>query len=114
MNAILAWLATYAVHSTLLLGVVALLTAFVIRREAWRDTLWKVALLGGLVTASLQLAFGIRPLVGRLELPQSSASVRASQAAAESDGVPGWSAARDRGAASPTAGPPRGPGLAGE
>jgi len=81
MNAILAWLATYAVHSTLLLGSVALLTAIVVRRDAWRETLWKVALVGGMVTASLQLALGVHPLVGRVELPQSPASVRAAHAA---------------------------------
>src|SRR5262245_59926028 len=72
MNSVLAWLATYAVHSTLLLGAVAVLTRFLVRRETWRETLWKVALLGGLLTASLQLALGVRPLVGRVELPQAA------------------------------------------
>jgi HEAT repeat protein len=101
MNAIFAWLATYAAHSTLLLGGVALLTTFVVRRDAWRETLWKVALLGGLVTASLQLAFGVRPLVGRIELPQSEALAPAPRAtaapAADAGGhatpVPGHAAA---------------------
>ncbi len=69
MTPVLAWLATYGVHSTLLLGSVALVTGLFVKRDAWRDTLWKAALLGGLVTATLQLALGTRPLVGRWELP---------------------------------------------
>ena len=48
------WLLTYALHSTVLLGVAALLTARWVRGEAWRETLWKAALVGGLVTATVQ------------------------------------------------------------
>ncbi|HEU5261931.1 MAG TPA: HEAT repeat domain-containing protein [Gemmatimonadales bacterium] len=68
MTPIHAWLATYALHSTVLLGAVALGTALAVKRDAWRDTLWKAALLGGFVTTTLQLNLGIRPLVGRVEL----------------------------------------------
>jgi len=71
MTATLALLATYLVHSTVLLGAAALLTATVVRRDAWRETLWKVALLGGLLTAPLQLALGVRPLVGHWDLPEN-------------------------------------------
>ncbi|HST59108.1 MAG TPA: HEAT repeat domain-containing protein, partial [Longimicrobium sp.] len=53
---ITAWLLTYALHSTVLLCAAALLTARVVRGEAWRETLWKAALLGGIVTASIQSA----------------------------------------------------------
>lgn len=54
-----AWLATYALHSTLLLGSVWLLVRVgVVRSPIWQDTLWKSALVGGIVTASLQLATG--------------------------------------------------------
>lgn len=51
----IAWLLTYALHSTVLLGFTALLTRRV-RSEAWRETLWKAALLGGLLTATVQTA----------------------------------------------------------
>jgi len=71
MTAVLSWLATYWVHSTLLLGLVWLLTRFVIRRDVWRDTLWKAALLGGLATATLQLTL-VPPLAGRWELPRTA------------------------------------------
>src|SRR5687768_13203052 len=68
MNTLLAWLGTYALHSTVLLVGVALLTRLVVRRDSWRDALWKAALLGGIVTATLQLAIDVKPLVGRWEL----------------------------------------------
>jgi HEAT repeat protein/beta-lactamase regulating signal transducer with metallopeptidase domain len=68
MTALLSWLATYWVHSTLLLGLVWVLTRFALRREALRDTLWKAALVGSLATTTLQLTL-VRPLVGRWELP---------------------------------------------
>ena len=86
MSAILAWLATYAVHSTLLLGGVAFLTTFVVRRDAWQDTLWKAALVGGLVTATVQLALGIRPLVGYVELPATVTAAISADPQAVADG----------------------------
>lgn len=63
-----AWLLTYALHSTVLLGVAALLTARWVRGEAWRETLWKAALLGGVVTASLHAAGWTAGDPGRREL----------------------------------------------
>jgi Zn-dependent protease with chaperone function len=59
-----AWLLTYLVHSTLLIAAAALLNA---RRwgvpDALRESLWKVALFGGILTATVQLGLGPR-LVG--------------------------------------------------
>jgi beta-lactamase regulating signal transducer with metallopeptidase domain len=63
-----AWLLTYALHSTVLLCAAALLTARVVRGEAWRETLWKAALLGGIVTASLQSAGWMTGDLGGREL----------------------------------------------
>lgn len=62
-----AWLLTYALHSTLLLCAAALLARRV-RGEAWRETLWKAALVGGLLTATAQSVSGYRPPVGRWTL----------------------------------------------
>jgi HEAT repeat protein/beta-lactamase regulating signal transducer with metallopeptidase domain len=62
-----AWLLTYALHSTLLLCAAALLARHV-RGEAWRETLWKAALVGGLLTATAQTVSGYRPPVGRWTL----------------------------------------------
>lgn len=62
-----AWLLTYALHSTLLLCAAALLARRV-RGEAWRETLWKAALVGGLVTATAQSVSGYQPPVGTWRL----------------------------------------------
>lgn len=61
MSAVIAWSVTYLVHSTILI-VAAALAARLIRSAAVRDVIWKVALLGGIVTASLQTAMPERTL----------------------------------------------------
>ena len=57
----LAWLLTYAIHSTVLLSLAWLL----VRARRWSpaasELLWKSALLGGILTASVQLRFDVRP-----------------------------------------------------
>jgi HEAT repeat protein/beta-lactamase regulating signal transducer with metallopeptidase domain len=63
-----SWLFTYALHSTLLLGAAWLVTTHVARAHAVKDVIWKTALVGGLVTASLQAGLGVRPLGGLLAL----------------------------------------------
>lgn len=74
-----AWLLTYAIHSTLLLGAVWGAGRRGILSPALQDTLWKVALVGGLLTAGWQTAgLGHAPLGGRLEV---SAPVTASATA---------------------------------
>ncbi len=70
-----AWLATYALHSTLLLGL-AWLAA---RRLAGRaihleEAIWRAALLGALATATLQVAGGWTPLAGSLRLDVAPAA----------------------------------------
>jgi beta-lactamase regulating signal transducer with metallopeptidase domain len=50
-----AWLLTYCVHSTILICSVWIASRM-IRSAVTRDFLWKLALAGGLVTATLQLA----------------------------------------------------------
>ena len=57
----LAWLLTYAMHSTVLLSLAWLL----VRVRRWSpgasELLWKSAILGGIVTASVQLMLEVRP-----------------------------------------------------
>jgi HEAT repeat protein/beta-lactamase regulating signal transducer with metallopeptidase domain len=67
-----SWLLTYAVHSTLLLGGAALATRYVVQAHAIRETLWKTALLGGLVTTSLQIGLGVVPVTGARTLAAAS------------------------------------------
>ncbi|MFT7668113.1 MAG: beta-lactamase regulating signal transducer with metallopeptidase domain [Planctomycetota bacterium] len=64
----LAWVLTYALHSTLLLSAAWLITRMLSNeRIRWRERIWKTALVGGLFSASLQLAFNVAPLAGRLK-----------------------------------------------
>lgn len=59
---LVAWLLTYSLHSTVLLGAVWFLTARrIVRSHQLQDTFWKAALVGGLITATAQYGFGIRP-----------------------------------------------------
>ena len=57
----LAWLLTYAVHSTVLLGMAWIVLKLRRADPATAEVLWKVAMIGALVTASAQTAFEIRP-----------------------------------------------------
>lgn len=70
-----AWLLTYALHSTLFLG----LALVVSRRLAGRwarleEAVWRFALVAALATSTLQLAAGWEPVAGRwtLDVPSSS------------------------------------------
>ena len=66
----LAWLLTYLLHSTLLLGLAWLASKPLGRwSAAAEEAVWKLALVGALFTASLQLAAGWEPLAGRWNLP---------------------------------------------
>jgi len=64
-----AWLLTYAVHSTVLIGTVwAADKARLFSSLRARDLAWRTALAGGLITATLQLAAGFTPWGGFAEL----------------------------------------------
>ena len=65
----LAWLLTYALHSSLLLGSAWLATRrLATTRAGLRERVWKFAVLAAFVTASLQVGLGFEPLGGRLPL----------------------------------------------
>src|SRR5882762_4824651 len=53
-SSLLAWLLTYLIHSTVLLGVAWLVTRGRRLEPAASDLIWKVALLAGLVTGTIQ------------------------------------------------------------
>src|SRR5260370_16110321 len=73
----LAWLLTYALHSTLLLVVAWAVTRRLGgRRLRLQETIWRCALLGALVTAPAQLALGRlghAPIAGRWTLAAAGA-----------------------------------------
>jgi beta-lactamase regulating signal transducer with metallopeptidase domain len=72
MNA-MAWMLTYLLHSTLLLGLAWLVSKPLSRWSvSAEEAVWKVALVGALFTASIQLAAGWQPLGGSWNLAPSS------------------------------------------
>jgi HEAT repeat protein/beta-lactamase regulating signal transducer with metallopeptidase domain len=77
-----AWLLTYWLHSTLLLGCAWALHRWVLQREAWREVIWKAALVGGLVTATVSVA-GFRPWGLELSVPWPGAAVSSASAPAQ-------------------------------
>src|ERR1044071_3581294 len=59
-SSLLAWLLTYLIHSTVLLGVAWLVTRRRRLEPAAAEVLWKVALVAGLVTGTIQSRLQLR------------------------------------------------------
>jgi beta-lactamase regulating signal transducer with metallopeptidase domain len=74
------WLLTYALHSTIFLGVSWTVVRTWRLDHAARDVIWKLALVGGIVTATAQHAFDLRP-VGTLALATPVVATQAAAAA---------------------------------
>jgi HEAT repeat protein/beta-lactamase regulating signal transducer with metallopeptidase domain len=109
-----AWLLTYLIHSTVLLGLVWLVTRRRRLEPAVSELLWKVALLAGLVTGTIQSRLQVSPpaavTLPAAALPATS-TVRPSAApATEPPADPGTPGSR-AGSADPT--PSRAPSLPG-
>jgi len=67
MTTALAWVLTYSLHSTALLGGAwLLLRCYKGFSDSVRDGIWKLALVGGVVTATAQVGFGVRTFGGSL------------------------------------------------
>jgi beta-lactamase regulating signal transducer with metallopeptidase domain len=105
-----AWLLTYLLHSTMLLGGAWLLSAArVVRSAVAKDALWKVCLIGGIVTATVQSALPGASLGGRLWLPGVAAAhaagpdAAAASAIAEPSRAPSISMAAPRAVPAPVA-----------
>jgi beta-lactamase regulating signal transducer with metallopeptidase domain len=77
--AVAAWLATYMVHSTLIIGGIWLINRLSAPGRDVQEVAWKLALIGGVVTATLAVATGFQPLSGKYE---TAAVVEASWRAA--------------------------------
>lgn len=71
VNGVLEWLMTYAIHSTILIGSLLLLTSTATGRRlvaghgSW---LWRFALVGALITSSLQSWRSVSPVAGTLRV----------------------------------------------
>lgn len=73
LSALVGWLLTYAIHSTLLLGGAWLVARARFVGERGADLLWKMALVGGLATATAQSVADVGPSLG---IPSAAAPVR--------------------------------------
>ncbi|MCA9691798.1 MAG: hypothetical protein KC636_19490 [Myxococcales bacterium] len=68
MIAAVDWMATYLVHSTLLLLPAAAAARWLRARPALASAVWKTALVGGVATATLQTSGVVEPLAGRFSI----------------------------------------------
>ncbi|MHC5063926.1 MAG: M56 family metallopeptidase [Planctomycetota bacterium] len=70
-----AWIVTFAVHSTVLLGLAWSINSLCrALSDPFREVLWKLALLGAVLTTSCQLTLVSEPVAGHLAQVGSSAS----------------------------------------
>ena len=69
-----AWLATYAIHSTILL-LAALILGRLVKNENAREVLWKTALVGGFVTSLFPTITGMTPIVGRWTVGRADVTI---------------------------------------
>jgi beta-lactamase regulating signal transducer with metallopeptidase domain len=110
--AALAWLATFLLHGTLLLGA-AWIAARRLGAPRLRELVWRAALVGSLVTASASTAIGGGPLAfdaGSLARPPAALALGAPHEAGAGERVPGVLARPADTPASPlTAALPEGP-----
>jgi HEAT repeat protein/beta-lactamase regulating signal transducer with metallopeptidase domain len=63
--AVVSWLLTYLIHSTILLSAAAAIAWRFSDHHGWLDLVWKAALLGPLVSATLQPGLAASPLAGQ-------------------------------------------------
>jgi Zn-dependent protease with chaperone function len=85
---ITSWLLTYLVHSTILLGAAWLVSRFLgENRLALQETLLRTALIGGLLTTTLQVGVGIEPIGGALAIDGLARPEAVTAVSARNDGV---------------------------
>jgi len=85
---ITSWLLTYLVHSTILLGAAWLVSRILAdRRLALQEILLRTALIGGLLTTTLQVGVGIEPVGGALAIDGLARSDTFAAVSARNDGI---------------------------
>src|SRR3954465_10033159 len=94
---VIAWMLTYLLHSTLLLGLAWAASKPLSRWSvAAEETVWKLALVGAIVTASLQLAAGWQAPAGRWNLAAPSPAASTLEVPRSSLPAPAIPAVRSR------------------
>lgn len=71
--ALVPWLLTYLIHSTILLLAAAVIAWRFADHHAWLDLVWKAALIGPFLSASLQPAISTSPIGGRWSIANQAA-----------------------------------------
>ena len=85
IDPLVAWLLTFALHAGVMLSIAWLLDRTVLRRlPAWRELLWRVALFGGALSASAQLALS-SPFAARFAFEHGDAAAAVQVAATRID-----------------------------
>ena len=95
-NVLLEWLMTYAIHSTLLIGGLLLLTSTAFGRRALGRNgtwLWRFALVGAVLSATLQSIRSGAPLAGTVRLDKDTAPLTTVRVEVNRERAvpPGWS-----------------------
>ncbi|MCY1009057.1 hypothetical protein OV079_26550 [Nannocystis pusilla] len=72
VHTVVSWLGTYFVHSSVLIGGTWAFTRFLPLDSLTRSLLWKMSLVGGLFTATLQTGLGVEPLLGSVHVEAGS------------------------------------------
>jgi len=75
-----AFMLTYLVHSTIFIGAALLLARRLAGRPEWMSGVWKLALVGGALTATVQVGLGVVPVGGRVMLASAPIAVDAIEA----------------------------------
>ncbi|MCY3003350.1 MAG: hypothetical protein NTV21_16265 [Planctomycetota bacterium] len=93
----LAFLLTYAIHSTLLLGLACLIAPRLARSLALRERVWKFAMFGALVTSLVQVGASMEtPLFHWTLRPESEAQVELAARAEVPEEAPKFASAPSR------------------
>lgn len=71
--ALVSWLLTYLVHSTILLSAAAVIAWRFAEHRAWLDLVWKAAVIGPIVSATLQPGIATAPIGGRWSIADEAA-----------------------------------------
>ena len=101
-SAVLAWLLTYLIHSTVLLLLAWAITRWRIWSPGATDLFWKAALVGGLVSASVQLGLELRPAGSVSIAPAAVATHHSAVQSSSMETAPADIATAERGDAPPT------------
>jgi len=109
MNLLIAWLLMLALHASVLLLIAwSIDTCLRSLRETWRELLWRAALFGGLLTATIQSIGPPQSFIGRWHWAASAISIPQEAPGADTRAISTPAVARPGAAAATHAAPPAG------